>query len=220
MNGGADLGGMMGLGPIVAEPDEPNFHAAWEARALGMIIALGACGQWNIDVMRHERESLPPADYLRRSYYSIWIQAAVNRMIEQGMITASEWAEGKMTVPPVAIRAKLEPQDVEQMLLRSKPYDRPAPRDAVFQVGDQIRTINNHPSTHTRMARYARDKIGTITKVHGCHVFPDSNAHGAGEDPQWLYQVTFSARVLWGDQGNPIDTVSLDLWEPYLRAMT
>ncbi|HBM40896.1 MAG TPA: nitrile hydratase subunit beta, partial [Sulfitobacter sp.] len=56
--------------------------------------------------------------------------------------------------------------------------------------------INNHPTTHTRMARYARDKIGTITKVHGFHVFPDSNAQGQGEDPQWLYQVAFSARTL------------------------
>ncbi|HBR38098.1 MAG TPA: nitrile hydratase subunit beta, partial [Sulfitobacter pontiacus] len=35
MNGGADLGGMMGFGPVVQEEDEPLFHAPWEARALG-----------------------------------------------------------------------------------------------------------------------------------------------------------------------------------------
>ena len=78
----------------------------------------------------------------------------------------------------------------------------------------------NHPTTHTRMARYARDKIGTITKVHGFHVFPDSNAQGQGEDPQWLYQVAFSARTLWGDQARADDSVTLDLWEPYLRTVS
>ena len=64
MNGGADLGGMMGFGPVVEEQDEPNFHAAWEQRAMSMVVALGACGQWNLDESRFSRESLPPADYL------------------------------------------------------------------------------------------------------------------------------------------------------------
>jgi len=27
--------------------------------------------------------------------------------------------------------------------------------------------------------------------------FPDSNASGAGENPQWLYTVTFEGRELW-----------------------
>ena len=38
MNGGADLGGMMGLGPIAIEKDEPLFHADGEKRAFGMTI--------------------------------------------------------------------------------------------------------------------------------------------------------------------------------------
>ena len=40
-----------------------------------MVVALGASGQWNIDQSRHARESLPPADYLRWSYYRIWLEA-------------------------------------------------------------------------------------------------------------------------------------------------
>ena len=32
MNGGQDLGSMMGFGPVVAEADEPVFHADWEKR--------------------------------------------------------------------------------------------------------------------------------------------------------------------------------------------
>jgi nitrile hydratase len=49
------------------------------------------------------------------------------------------------------------------------------------------------------------------------HVFPDSNAHGGGEDPHWLYGVVFEASELWGPEGRPGDSVSLDLWEPYLE---
>ena len=36
MNGIHDLGGMHGLGPVVAEQNEPVFHEAWEGRAFGL----------------------------------------------------------------------------------------------------------------------------------------------------------------------------------------
>ncbi len=47
-------------------------------------------------------------------------------------------------------------------------------------------------------------------------MFPDTNAHGEGENPHWLYQVRFAATELWGDDRNANDGVTLDLWEPYL----
>ncbi|WP_208990676.1 SH3-like domain-containing protein [Pseudovibrio sp. Tun.PSC04-5.I4] len=65
MNGGADLGGMMGFGPVNEEQNEPLFHAVWEGRALGMTIALGACCQWNLDMSRFARESMQPAEYMQ-----------------------------------------------------------------------------------------------------------------------------------------------------------
>ena len=40
---------------------------------------------------------------------------------------------------------------------------------------------------------------------------------GAGENPQWLYTVTFDGRELWGDDGDPNLKVSVDAWEPYLE---
>jgi nitrile hydratase subunit beta len=51
----------------------------------------------------------------------------------------------------------------------------------------------------------------------GFHVFPDSNAIGAGENPQWLYTVTFDGRELWGNDSDPYLKVSVDAWEPYLE---
>ena len=62
MNGVHDLGGMQSFGPVQPEPDEPPFHEDWERRTLAVTLAMGALGLWNIDQMRHERESLPPAD--------------------------------------------------------------------------------------------------------------------------------------------------------------
>ena len=54
------------------EPDEPPFHAAWEARALAVTLAMGATGSWNIDMSRAARETLP--DYDELDYYRIWLK--------------------------------------------------------------------------------------------------------------------------------------------------
>ena len=37
MNGVHDMGGMDGFGKVEAEPNEPMFHTAWEARVLAMV---------------------------------------------------------------------------------------------------------------------------------------------------------------------------------------
>ena len=63
MNGGHDLGGMHGLGPIHPEPEhaEPIFHGEWERRCFALTLAAGFTGQWNIDASRFAREQMPPA---------------------------------------------------------------------------------------------------------------------------------------------------------------
>jgi len=83
----------------------------------------------------------------------------------------------------------------------------------------RVRTRNLNPVTHTRLPRYARDKIGTVEVIRGCHVYPDSVAIGGGEKPQWLYTVAFSARELWGDDADPSITVSIEAFEPYLESL-
>ncbi len=92
----------------------------------------------------------------------------------------------------------------------------PRPAPARFKAGDRVRTVNINPPTHTRLPRYARDKSGTVEAVRGCHVYPDTAASGAGEDPQWLYTVVFSGRDLWGEASDPALTVSIEAFEPYL----
>ena len=92
------------------------------------------------------------------------------------------------------------------------------------QAGTETATLNVnsmpqhiHPVTHTRLPHYVRGRLGTIEINHGCHVFPDVNSLGQGEDPHWLYTVRFDGRELWGKDGDPTLSVSVDAWEPYLE---
>jgi nitrile hydratase len=79
-----------------------------------------------------------------------------------------------------------------------------------------VRTKNIHPATHTRLPRYARDKVGVVELCHGCHMFPDSVATDRGDNPQWLYTVVFESRELWGPDADPTLKISIDAFEPYL----
>jgi nitrile hydratase len=87
-----------------------------------------------------------------------------------------------------------------------------------FAPGDRVRTRIADPPHHTRLPRYARGKRGVVERMHGVHVFPDTNAHGKGEQPQPLYSVRFDARELWGAGAEPNQSVNLDMWESYLSS--
>lgn len=216
MNGAQDMGGQMGFGPVVPEADEPYFHGAWEARVLALTLAMGATGQWNIDASRHARESIPPADYLTKSYYEIWLAGMEKLLAARGLVSPSEMAEGRAIGEPKPLPRILEAANVAATLRRGGPADREASAPARFAVGDRVRTRIMHPVGHTRLPRYARGAPGVIERIHGVHVFPDSNAHGLGEDPQWLYSVAFRGADIWGPESDPTVTLRIDLWEPYL----
>jgi nitrile hydratase len=217
MNGPQDLGGQMGFGPIAPEADEPYFHAEWEKRALGMTLAAGAMGHWNIDESRHARESLHPADYYESSYYEIWIKALETLLKRHGFVTSAELDAGHADEQGTVPRRVLDAENVPGVLAKGGPCDRPLNTGPRFRPGDRVRTINDHPAGHTRLPRYARDKAGRVEAAHGGYVFPDANAQGAGEASQHLYTVVFDGRTLWGESCEPGLTVSIDAWESYLE---
>jgi nitrile hydratase subunit beta len=217
MNGAQDLGGTMGHGAIDPEPNEPLFHAPWERRVLGTVIASAAAGQWNIDMSRCARESLPPAEYLSSSYYEIWTKGLEKLVVQTGMVTPDELRLGEALTPPIEVKRVLKAEDVPAMLAKGGPTEREAHGEPRFAVGDRVVTRNMHPKSHTRLPRYARDKEGVIERLNRVHVFPDSNAHGQGEAPQWLYTVRFSGRELWGEEADANLVVSIDAWESYLE---
>ena len=98
MNGAHDLGGMDGFGPINPEPDEPVFHGEWERRVFAMTVAMGFTGAWNIDMSRHARERMDPAEYLRASYYEKWLHGLETLLVEKGLLTRVELAARRAEV--------------------------------------------------------------------------------------------------------------------------
>ncbi|MFP4274654.1 MAG: nitrile hydratase subunit beta [Paracoccaceae bacterium] len=215
MNGPQDLGGRHGFGAVVPEDESVRFHAEWEKRVLGLTLAAGALGHWTLDSSRHARESLPPAIYYTAGYYGIWLRALIALLERAGELGPGELEAGRAITPGLRPESCLRPEDVPAVLARGGPTDRPGPAPA-FAPGDRVRTRNHQPAGHTRLPGYARGHVGRVEAVRGCHVYPDSHAHGRGEAPCPLYTVAFSARDLFGEGADPTLTVSIDAWEPYL----
>jgi nitrile hydratase subunit beta len=216
MNGLHDMGGMHGFGAVDPEPDEPVFHSDWEARSLALNRAMGYAQVWNIDQSRAVIENFPPDFYLRSSYYEKWTRRLQQLLLDSGLVGADELEAGRSLRPGKPLPRKLTAAEVSNALTRGS-YTRPASAPAQFAAGDRVRTKNINPTTHTRLPRYARGRVGVVECVRGCHVFPDTVAIGQGENPQWLYTVLFDGRELWGDSADPKLKVSIEAWEPYLE---
>jgi nitrile hydratase len=199
----------------VPEGEDERFHERWEPAALAIVLAMGATGSWNIDMSRAARETLP--NYLRLSYYRIWLAALEKLMLERGLLHADEIAAGRMLHAPAPVTRVLRAQDVAPALARGSPAWRGEAPEARFRIGDRVRTRGAPVDHHTRLPGYARGKAGVIERVHGRHVFADAHAQGLGEQPQPLYTVVFEAAELWGAGAAPGLRVSVDAWEPYLE---
>jgi nitrile hydratase subunit beta len=217
MNGVHDMGGMDGFGKVEAEPNEPMFHERWEGRVLAMVRALGAAGAFNIDTSRFYREALPPDVYLASSYYKKWLLGLEDMLIAKGFVAPAEVAKGHASEPAKPLKhGKFTVDDVERIMVRGR-FGRDAKTAPLFKVGDRVRAKNIHPTTHTRLPRYVRGHIGVVERNNGCHVYPDSAATEAGENPQWLYTVVFDGKELWGNDADPTVKISIDAFEPYLE---
>ena len=223
MNGVHDMGGQQGFGPVLLEKAEPLFHANWESRAMAITVAMGTSGQWNIDLSRSARESLPPAIYLSSSYYEIWIRALEKLMLERNMVTQAELQAGQQLTAPVKVSKVLNIGNVDAALKAGSPTERPIDQPALFKVGQKVRALNMHPQGHTRLPRYVRGHVGTIVSLHGGHVMPDQHTLRALPPfkvaVEWLYTVVFDGPTLWGAGTDPRLEVTVDAWESYLEAV-
>jgi nitrile hydratase beta subunit len=215
MNGGQDLGGVHGFGPVVPEPDEPWFHAEWERRAFALTLSLGFLGRWNIDMSRYYRENRSPADYYNSSYYALWFKALEKLVVDRGLVSEEERRSGTVLGPRDPALVPPGPQRARELLSIGASAAIDADVPARFAVGQRVRVRNLHPTGHTRMPRYCRGRSGTVEIDHGVYIFPDTHAMGQGKHPQHCYNIRFSAQELWGRPGP--DTVRIDLWDDYLE---
>ena len=216
MNGVHDMGGMQGFGPVRPEANEPVFHEWWEGRVFG-ITRLLRVGRWNLDHSRHQLELLPPAEYLRMSYYERWFVRLIKRLLANDAVTHEELEAGAPAPGTVKAMRPVTAEMVPALVTRRGSARREAAIAPRFTVGQPVRARNMHPTGHTRLPRYARGKQGVVTIDHGVFLFPDTNAHFQGEKPQHVYSVRFAARELWGPAASPRDFVHIDMWDDYLE---
>ncbi len=217
MNGIHDLGGLTCFGPVDPDDNEPVFHDAWEGRVFALNIASSATFA-PIDRRRHALETLEPVLYLSASYYERWLARVENLAIVDGLITEQELLSGKSSTTAAPAASPLDASAVESIAKEGRPTSRETGRvTPCFSVGDRVRARNIQPAGHTRLPRYVRGRVGMIARRHGSHCFPDTNAHGQGENPQPLYSVKFDVGELWGTAASPQDRLFIDLWEDYLE---
>ncbi len=89
-----DVGGMQGFPLVRPEPDEPPFHADWEAHVFAINSALIGRGVYNLDEFRDAVERIPAPDYLASSYYERWLRAITMLLTERGILTEEDLADG------------------------------------------------------------------------------------------------------------------------------
>jgi nitrile hydratase subunit beta len=222
LNSVHDIGGMDGFGPIHHETDEPVFHELWESRVFGMLLTGAGLPPAPVDALRHRGERLDPVKYLSSSYYERFLAGMENGLIETGTLGLDE-IEARVrqlaAEPDLPIPRREDPaiaSSIAAMVRAGNPVTRKIRQKPRFATGDKIVTRNLNPHGHTRLPRYARSKRAVVVAHHGAHVFPDSNAHGLGENPQHLYTVRIAMRELWGDSAEANESVLIDLWESYL----
>ena len=217
MNGVHDMGGMHGMGPIRREPHEPTFHEPWEGRMYALARVLRTRGGlWNLDAFRHGQEVLPPAEYLRMSYYERWLAWMLKTVVAAGDVTQAELESGHPAIGSPRKAVLVAPDAVPAMVDRRGSARRNVPVAPRFKPEQRVRARNIHPSGHTRLPRYVRGKSGVVVLDRGVFLFPDTNAQLLGEKPQHLYSVRFAARDVWGEQASPRDSIHVDMWDDYL----
>jgi nitrile hydratase len=214
MDGIHDLGGRQGFGPIAVTDNDPAFPEEWEGRAYAMVQSVGDPGS-TIDWFRHIVELLPPDAYMTEPYFQKWQFVQLIELLQTGMIELDEVLGKK----PVSSATPATPKSLDEILgvIHDKNYsfERDPGAEPRFAVGDRVRTKRHMHEGHTRLPGYARDCSGVVIACHGGHALPDAGARGehVGEH---LYTVCINAREMWGDDANPRDEVTLDLWESYL----
>src|SRR2546428_937534 len=148
MNGVHDMGGMHGVGRVEIEKNEPVFHSEWEARVHALNLACGFHRRWNIDMGRHSRERIPPAEYLAATYYEKWLRGLEMLLVEQGLVTAKELQTGRAGFETSRASVLMAPDGAA--VLRNPRHARLVENEtAKFKPGDLVVTHDNHPISHT-----------------------------------------------------------------------
>jgi nitrile hydratase subunit beta len=215
VNGAHDLGGQLGFGRVIVEPNEPVFHHEWEGLAFALNMAsIGRLRAYNADAYRHSVERVP--DYLSMSYYERLLTGVTTLLVEGGVISLTEvesLAGGSVPVAmPVEANAVASTTEFQE-------YERVQP---TFAVGDSVRMVAASTDGHTRCPAYLRGAVGSIEKVYPLAHFPEVRAHTSLRCREHTYAVTFDARALWPDDPASVvgHSVIVEVFESYMKSVS
>ena len=223
MNGVHDMGGMHGFGAIPREEGREPFHAEWEGRMFGMLLALGSHGVHDPGGLRAALESMDPANYLGSGYFERWLQITERALLDKGFLTLEEMDQrtAELDAQPNAVILRREDPATTAGMMQAVHTRNPSSRDGGgaprFRSGDSVRVRNLHSPAHTRLPRYVRGKLGIIARLHGINDFHDAAPEGDPNPPQPVYSVRFEAEELWGKAAEARQCVYLDMWQSYLE---
>ena len=223
MNGVHDMGGMHGFGAIPREEGREPFHAEWEGRMFGMLLALGSHGVHDPGGLRAAQESMEPASYLGFGYFERWMWVTERALLAKGYLTLEELDQrtAELDARPDAVAQRREDPATTARLMQGVHTRSPSSREGSsaprFRSGDSVRVRNRHSPGHTRLPRYVRGKLGAIARLHGIHDFHDAAPEGSPNLPQPVYSVRFEAEELWGEAAEARQSLYLDMWESYLE---
>ena len=213
MDGIHDLGGKQGYGPVPVVEGAAPFSHDWERRMWGLARA-GIAKNITIDWFRHGLERMVPADYLAFPYFKKWVTNYLMLMIDNGEVTMEEVLAGHTDRKQATAKALSLEEMLEFQRGLCTDFSRDIGTRPAFTVGDTVTTKTHTTADHSRLPQYAQGRTGKILAYRGAHLLPDKGAAGVHE-AKHLYTVEFTARELWGDEGHPKDTVTLELWESY-----
>jgi nitrile hydratase subunit beta len=206
------LGGQLGFGPVIVEPNEPVFHHEWEGLAIALNMAsIGRLRAYNADAYRHSVERVP--NYLSKSYYERLLTGVTTLLVEGGVVSLDEvesLAGGSVPVAiPVAASAVASSSEFQE-------HERVQP---TFAAGNNVRVVATSTDGHTRCPAYLRGAVGSIEKVYSLAHFPEVRAHSSLRCREHTYAVAFEASTLWpGDLASAVGhSVIVEVFESYLR---
>lgn len=213
MDGIHDLGGKQGHGPVPVQSGDADFAHDWERRMWGLARA-GIAHGITIDWFRHGLERMVPSDYLSFAYFQKWATNFLMMMIDNGQITFDEVVAGHSNRKAEGAPAMSLDEMLEFQRGLHTDFSRPIDTPAKYGLGDVVTTKSHTTAAHSRLPQYAQGRSGRIIACHGAHLLPDQGAKGV-HVAEHLYTVEFSSRELWGNDANPRDSVTLELWESY-----
>jgi nitrile hydratase beta subunit len=204
-----DLGGMHGFGQVWTTPEGVAFHSEAERRVFRVMMGLMAGGWCDTDGFRADVESLPAQVYARECFPANYLAGMEKQLQERGLLLPGDleaWMAGvkpgpRPTTPPPVMNKQPE-----------------VPLESLFHIGDMVRIRSVNPEGHTRLPRYLRGQVGTITAERGIFDFPDALAARTGRRPQPVYTVEFLARDVWGARVTSDDRLSAEIFQDYIAA--